>query len=178
MALLQELNEAPGGDSFANLYAKYDLLTQTINSILGGGTAGQSLRKVDGTDFNFEFFKLNVKSYVVDDNSPHAITPNYTSSPINISISGTNHITISGAVVGANVSARIRLEILKGATVIKTVKFVTDNEGDTVNDATGFSYTFVDVGTGAYSAKFTNELPGATTATLQTYTLSAISIIE
>jgi len=55
MALLQELNEVPGGDSFANLYAKYDLLTQTINSILGGGTAGQYPSKVDGTDFNFVF---------------------------------------------------------------------------------------------------------------------------
>jgi len=55
MALLQELNEVPGGDSFADLYAKYDLLTQTINSILGGGLSGQFPVKVDGTDFNFQF---------------------------------------------------------------------------------------------------------------------------
>jgi len=65
MALLQELNEAPGGDSFANLYAKYDLLTQTINSILGGGTAGQYPSKVDGTDFNFVFTNPPVVKFKV-----------------------------------------------------------------------------------------------------------------
>ncbi len=178
MALLEELDSAPGADQFPEMYDKINALISTVNAILGGGAAGQGVRKIDATDFNFEFYKLNVKSYSVDDNSNHAITPTYETAVMTITESGKNHITISGAVVGANISARIKMEILRAGVVKKTVKFITDNEADTVNDATVFSYTFMDEGAGDYTVKFTNELAGTTTATLQTYTLTAISIIS
>lgn len=56
MALLPALNPTPGGDKFQDLYDKYEQLRQTINAILGGGNEGESVRKVTGTDFDYEFF--------------------------------------------------------------------------------------------------------------------------
>lgn len=56
MALLKELDSAPGADKFPEMYAKINEAIQTINAVLGAGLAGQGIKKVDGTDFNFEFF--------------------------------------------------------------------------------------------------------------------------
>lgn len=56
MALLQEINYNPAEDTMQDVFDKINTAIQSINSVLGGGSTGQSVRKVDGTDFNYEFF--------------------------------------------------------------------------------------------------------------------------
>ena len=160
MALLQELNEAPGGDSFANLYAKYDLLTQTINSILGGGSSGQSIRKVDGIDFNFEFY-IEPKTKVLTYSMPSPMTvgssntftaPNTPNDAIR-----TNIINFSAFASAAN-SAQFKIEILRGATVIKTLEAGMDSSSISTLHNKSFSYTISDVGVSpntTYSVRLT-----------------------
>jgi len=56
MALLEELDSAPGADKFPEMYDKINEAIQTINDILGGGASGLSIRKASTGDFDFEFF--------------------------------------------------------------------------------------------------------------------------
>ena len=57
MALLPEISYAPNpAEPIADVYAKLNDAINAINTILGGGLAGQSIRKIDGADFNFQFF--------------------------------------------------------------------------------------------------------------------------
>lgn len=58
MALLEELNSAPGADKFPAMYNKLNELIQAFNAVLGGGTAEQGIKKSDSTDFNYEFYNV------------------------------------------------------------------------------------------------------------------------
>lgn len=63
MALIPEINYNPAEDTMQDVFDKVNSAIQTINSVLGGGVAGEGIRKIDGTDFNFEFFDATEASY-------------------------------------------------------------------------------------------------------------------
>lgn len=52
---LELLDNAAGQDKWTEAYAKLNAAITAINE-LSAGSAGQSIRKTDGTDFNYEFF--------------------------------------------------------------------------------------------------------------------------
>lgn len=66
MALFEEW---AGVDQFDTLEDKFNALVQFLNDKLAGGTAGQLVSKVDGTDFNFQFVDkaLNQKVLSIGD---------------------------------------------------------------------------------------------------------------
>jgi hypothetical protein len=51
MALLDNITYSPG-EPIQNMYDKINAAIDKINDVLGGGTADQIVKKVDGTDFN------------------------------------------------------------------------------------------------------------------------------
>ena len=57
MATIPNIVDTGAGESIQSMYDKLNDLIDAFNS-LAGGTTGQYVRKVDGTDFNFEFSTL------------------------------------------------------------------------------------------------------------------------
>ena len=64
MALIPEIDYAPGQDTMEEVFDKINTAIQNINAVLGGMTENQSIRKTSSSDFDFEAFEtagLNFK---------------------------------------------------------------------------------------------------------------------
>ena len=55
MALLQNIDYAPGQDTMQETFDKLNATIDTINSVLGGGADGDYISKASSADFDFEF---------------------------------------------------------------------------------------------------------------------------
>lgn len=59
MALLEEIDYNPAQDTMEQAFDKINGAIQTINAVLGGGSSGESIKKLSATDFDFGFFDPN-----------------------------------------------------------------------------------------------------------------------
>jgi len=110
MALLEEIDYSPGGDLNQQVFDKLNQLIQTVNSILGGKSENDGIRKSSANDFDFEIFKTGgINWFVVPIGAWNMDTTESVSIPYSFSIDS-DKIVFCSAMIRSD-SAAITLPI-------------------------------------------------------------------
>jgi len=172
MALLEELDSAPGTDKFPEMYTKLNSAIQTINAILGGGDAGEAIRKVSGTDFDFEFYEpvsmadsfdrqqISATGVSVGTSYTAVTAPLTSISGINRNYIVTANFTINNSSVSSvnDFNARIKAD----TTVVKTVsKVVRSGSADAGADTVTITALVSNVAPGVLFTVEVNKTPNS-----------------